>query len=159
MSEYHPGRCSGRPGGFLDRQSTSFAGPLAIMDKFDPNDPKWAKMNKIQLYCKKAPSFIHFCIKSLSVPQDATGGKSHANLIEVPTIAGSAAAAAAPLDLSPPPSPEPLENGSPADEDDAAGEGEEEEEGGGDGTIPNGGNESAHLLTNLLCTIRCTCRA
>ena len=97
------------------------------------------------------------------VPQDATGGKSHANLIEVPTVAGSAAsqdskaAAAAPLDLSPPPSPEPLENGSPSDEDDA-GEGEEEE-GGGDGTIPNGGNESAHLLTNLLCTVRCTRRA
>ena len=73
------------------------------MDKFDPSDPKWAKMNKIQLYCKKAPSLIHFCIKSLSVPQDATGGKSHANLIEVPTVAGSAASQdskAAPLDLS-----------------------------------------------------------
>ena len=24
------------------------------MDKFDPHDPKWAKMNKIQLYCKQA---------------------------------------------------------------------------------------------------------
>ena len=69
------------------------------MDKFDPSDPKWAKMNKIQLYCKKAPSFILFCIiKSLSVPQDATGGKSHANLIEVPTVAGSAAVAAPPLE-------------------------------------------------------------
>ena len=52
MSEYHTG------GQVVFGQSTSFAGTLEIMDKFDPNDPKWAKMNKIQLYCKKAPSLI-----------------------------------------------------------------------------------------------------
>ena len=69
--------------------------------------------------------------------EDATGGKSHGALIEVPIVSNAPESKPAePLDLSPPPSPEPeppIENGSSHDVEDG-------QQGEGGGPIPNGGN-------------------